>query len=436
MKRHSRRRLSPGRLLSLLAFLVPALPLAGQGGPRVVTLEEAVRLAVDRNPGVIAAEAATRSAEATQLQARGAWLPSLSVGSVYGNSSNERFDQSTGQLVSENYNASLDAGITLFSGGRRLTQLRAADREIVAAGATEVARRFEAGQAAKVAYYAAAAAADLVRVADQRLERARQQMGFAEARYEVGTSTTSDLLRAEIELENAELGAYEARSGLRAAGLALGRAIGVPEEVQPAEIRLPSAAPALEPLEALVARASSSSPAVVAAEAAAASSRAQRLAAYTPYLPSIQLNGGYDWFSFQFPPDQRSWSLRLSASLPVFNNFQREAALIRAGAQERAAESRAEDAVLAARVAVEQAVRAIELAERRAAVTGRTVALATEDLRVQEERYQIGATTILELQASQVALAEAETAAVRARQGLATAVAALETVLGEEIGEE
>ena len=134
--------------------------------------------------------------------------------------------------------------------------------------------------------------------------------------------------------------------------------------------------------------------------------RAQRLAAYTPYLPSIQLNGGYDWFSFQFPPDQRSWSLRLSASLPVFNNFQREAALIRAGAQERAAESRAEDAVLAARVAVEQAVRAIELAERRAAVTGRTVALATEDLRVQEERYQIGATTILELQASQLALAD------------------------------
>lgn len=420
----------------MLAFLAAPLPVTGQTTPRVVTLEEAVRLAVARDPDVIAAESAVRSAEAGQLQARGAWLPSLSVGSVYGNSSNERFDQSTGQLVSESYTASLDGGLTLFAGGRRLTQLRAAGAEVEAAGATEILRRFQAGQAAKLAYYGAAAAADLVRVAAQRLERARQQMGFAEARYEIGTATRSDLLRAEIELANAELAAFEAESGLRAAGLALGRAIGVPEEVQAAELRLPSDPPALAPLEALVARAAGTSPSVVAAQAAVSSSRAQRLAAYTPYLPSIQLNGGYDWFSFQFPPRERSWSLRLSASLPVFNNFQREAAVMRASAQERAAEARAEDAVLAARVAVEQAVRAIEVADRRVEVTERTVALATEDLRVQEERYQIGATTILELQASQVALAEAETAAVRARQGLATAVAALETVLGEEIGEE
>ncbi|HSH45273.1 MAG TPA: TolC family protein, partial [Longimicrobiales bacterium] len=126
----------------------------------------------------------------------------------------------------------------------------------------------------------------------------------------------------------------------------------------------------------------------------------------------------------------------LMASLPVFNGFQREAAVIRAGAEERAAEARARDAVLAARVAVETAVRDIELAQRRVQVADRTVSLATEDLRVQEERYRIGAATILDLQASQVALAEAEAAGVRARQGLATAVAELETILGEDLGEE
>ena len=435
MQKHERRRLAMGRLLVLIASMAAA-PLSGQGAPRVVTLDEAVRLAEARDPAVIAAEASVTTARAGQLQARGAWLPSLGLSSFYGNSSNERFDQATGQLVSESYTARMETGLTLFAGGRRLAALRAAGAELDAAGAIEVARRFEAGQAAKVAYFAAAAAADLRGVTAQRLERARQQLGFAETRYEVGTATTSDLLRAEIEVANAELAAYESESGLRAAGLELGRAIGLPEEVHPADVTLPAAPPDLAPVGELVERAADASPAVVAAEAMAASGRAQRLASYTPFLPTLQLNGGYDWFSYEFPPSERSWSLRLTASLPVFNNFQREAAVMRASAVERAAEARARDAVLAARIAVEEAVRSIDLAERRVQVTGRTVALATEDLRVQEERYQIGATTILELQASQVALAEAEVAAVRARQELATAVARLETILGEELGED
>jgi outer membrane protein len=81
-------------------------------------------------------------------------------------------------------------------------------------------------------------------------------------------------------------------------------------------------------------------------------------------------------------------------------------------------------------VAVESAVQAIELADYRVRVSERTVELAREDLRVQEERYQIGAATILDLQASQVTLAEAEVAAVRARQSLGGAIARLEAVLG------
>lgn len=54
---------------------------------------------------------------------------------------------------------------------------------------------------------------------------------------------------------------------------------------------------------------------------------------------------------------------------------------------------------------------------------------------MQEERYQIGNATIVELQTSQVALADAEVAYIRARQELAAAIARLEATLGERIGE-
>lgn len=406
----------------------------GQEPSRTLSLEEAIRLSLTHDPAAVAADAGVSSAEASLLQARGAWLPSLTANGIYGNSSNERFDQTSGRLVSQNYTAQLQGSYELFGGGRRLAQHRAAAATLDAAEADSRAQRYATVLTTTESFYGAAAAAELVVAAGQRLERARQQLEFARTRLEVGTATTSDELRAEIEAGDAELALLEAQSTLRTATQELGRRVGLPEPVRPEERALPSAAPALPTTERLVERALAGSPSVIAAEATRRSRRAVRLAAYTPYLPSLRLSGGYDWFAFQFPPDQRSWSLRLFATLPLFNGFQREAALQQAMAAERVAEARAADAALAVRLEVETAVREIELADRRIRISDRTVALAREDLRVQEERYQINAATILELQASQVALADAEIAAIRARQGLGVAVARLEAVLGEQIG--
>jgi outer membrane protein len=404
--------------------------------PPVLTLEQAIDLALDHAPAAVAAEASVSAARADLLQTRGSLLPSLAVSSTYNNSSNQRFDQATGQLVSENYAAQLTSSYEVFSGGRRLAQLRAAGAGLDAADARRGEQTYVVVLQATETFYAAAAAADLAAVAEQRLERARQQEEFAANRYELGTATTSDLLRAQIEVANAELGAMEAQSSLRVSSLELGRLVGVAGGARPADAALPTTPPVLPGLDHLIARALDSAPAVRAAEAVRASRRAERLAAFTPYVPSLRVTGGYDWFAFDFPPEQRSWSVRLVASLPVFNGFQREAALMRASAAERAAEAQARDVVIATRVAVESAAQAIELAGHRVRVSERTVELAREDLRVQEERYQIGAATILDLQASQLTLAEAEVARVRARQGLGGAIARLEAILGEPLGEE
>jgi outer membrane protein len=152
-------------------------------------------------------------------------------------------------------------------------------------------------------------------------------------------------------------------------------------------------------------------------------------------VPSLRATAGYDWFSFEFPPSDRSWSVRVTASLPVFNGFQREATVTRARAAQRTAEAAARDAAVTARTQAATAAEEVRAAGERAAITGRAVELAREDLEVQQERYQLGATTILELQASQVTLADAEVAAVRARQALATALARLEAVLGVPLAE-
>lgn len=424
-------------LLALSLGIIPGPVLAQQsGGIPAVTLEEAVRLALEHDPAAIAAEGLISSAEADRLEARGSWLPSLSLNSTYGNSSNQRFDQATGQLVSESYTAAASASYELFGGGRRFFQNRSVGARLRAAEAGYRAQHYQTVLRATESFYDAVAARELVGVAGQRLARARQQLEFASTRLEVGTATRSDQLRAEIELGNAELAVVDAESALRSAHLRLGRLLGIEGGAAPAEGGLPEKAPTLPPSSELIRRGERTSPDLLAARASLEERSASRWALYGAYVPSLRLSGGYDWFSYEFPPRQRSWSLRLTASLPLFNGFQREALAARAAAAERSARARARDAELGLSVAVEDAARAIELAERRAAIARRSVELAQEDLRVQEERYRIGSATIVELQTSQVTLADAEVTHVRARQALGVAVARLEAVLGERLGEE
>jgi outer membrane protein len=415
--------------------LAAAAPASAQDIP-VLTLDQVVRLAVELDPAAVTAEAGVANARTDMLQARGAWLPSLTSLTRYNNSSNQRFDQATGQLVSESYSAQLNAGYDIFTGGRRLLGQRSANAALDAADAQYESQRYSTTLRATEAFYSAAAAEALVAVTQQRLQRAQEQLTAAETRLELGTVTQSDALRAELELGNAELAVMEAQSSARNARLELGRIVGREGQVRTADAALPERAPPLPPLDVLVTQAALSAPAVMAAEASLRLRRAERLAAFSPYLPTIRLTGGYDWFSFDFPPQDRSWSMAVVATLPLFNNFQREATVQRAQAAERVAQARRRDAEIQARVAVESAASEIETAERRVAIADRAIVLAREDLRVQDERYTMGVATILDLQTSQVSLSDAEIAAVRARQSLGTAMARLESILGQRLREE
>ena len=411
----------------------PTRASAQQPDVRRVSLDQAMRLAWENNPVTIAAETGVQTAEASRLEAWGSFLPSLTVNGVYTNSSNQRFDQSTGRLVSTSYTAQTQASYDFFTAGRKVLTYRSATARVESADAAYRDARFRTALETTSAFYEAAAAAELVGAAQRRAERAEQQRTFATTRLEVGTATRSDVLRAEIEKGNAELALIDARSALRSARLALGRQIGTGGEAEPLDSTLPEAAPALPTADSLAARAARTSPTANSAEASWNETRASKLSSYSTYLPTVRIIGGYDWFAPTYPPTNRSWSFRLTASIPVFNGFQREASVSRASAAERLAAVRARDAEISARAQAIDAAQRIESAGQRVAIARRGVELAQEDLRVQEERYQIGVATILDLQTSQIALADAESGFVRARQQLGVAIAQLETVLGERI---
>jgi hypothetical protein len=86
--------------------------------PPVLTLDRAIELALEHAPAAVAAEAALRGPGRPPADP-GRASPVVGLTSIYNNSSNQRFDQATGQLVSESYTAQVTGSYEIFSGGRR-----------------------------------------------------------------------------------------------------------------------------------------------------------------------------------------------------------------------------------------------------------------------------------------------------------------------------
>src|SRR5688572_21654989 len=154
-----RRRTPVAGMLFLL--LTSAAQLTAQEPARVLTLDQAIRLAVEADPAAVAAEGQVANARTDVLQATGLWLPNLNFSSAYANSSNQRFDQATGQLVSQSYTAQLQGGYDIFTGGRRFMEMRSSNADLAAADAQYDSQRYTTTLNTTIAYYGAAAATDI-----------------------------------------------------------------------------------------------------------------------------------------------------------------------------------------------------------------------------------------------------------------------------------
>lgn len=420
---------------ALLVLLIAA-PAAAQQVE--VTLEEAIRRALQVQPAMVQARGNQRSAGAGARSAFGAYLPSVSVGASAFRSNVSRIDQTTGQEVPPEYSytGSLNASLELFDGFRRLANLRASSANRDAAEASVVRERFQVTLTTKEAFYDALAVEELVRVADAQVRRAQQQLQISVEKLRAGSATRSDSLRSTVEYGNARIALLQARAALATAQANLGRQIGVDVPVRAApDTTLPSA----PDTTALRATAVAGAPQVEEAEAIARSARALVWSARAQYWPTLSVsysNNRQGIGSPNFPlfggyPETFSWRFGLSWTL--FNGFSREANQVSAAVQRDVAEARAADTRRLVNAQLTQLLAALSTAFEQITIARENTAAATEDLRVQNERYRVGAATILDLLTSQAALTQAEVNVITTRFNYLIARARVEAVAGRAL---
>ena len=432
---------------SALALLVAPALLRAQTpdtlAARAIPLPEAVALAQQNGLAAVQARGQVRTAESSVKAARSALLPSLNFTMGQVNQSGDRFDNQ-GRLVPFlapqpwSYSTGISSSVNLFDGGRRLSEIRRTRYDVGSAEANEVSQRFNLALQVKTQYYTILAARESEAAARAQLEQADEQLKASIARTRAGVATLSDSLRSVVAVGNAQLALITARNNLRVASAALTRLVGSTTPVT----ALPSDTLdlALAPIDsASLAALLVEAPAVRQSQAQLQSANAAVRSARTPYLPTIDLSfqrsgNGFDKYygiGSKSLAYTNNFSLRLA--YPLWNNYQREDALNRAKVQEDVAEATVRDAKLGAEQNLVQQLAALRTAQQRIALQQVSVAAAVEDLRVQRQRYSLGASTLLDVLTSQTTLDAARLALIQARQDFRVARAQLEALVGREL---
>ncbi len=427
-------------LVMSLALAVPALVRA-QGDARPITLDEAVRLARRNAPAAVQARNTVRQNATSTRTNLASFFPTLSFSSGASRSEGVALqpDGSLRPIVRPwNANHGLNTNLEVFDGGRRYFNYRAAQATLDASEAAETTQLFTVALNVKQQYFAVLAAREQEAAARKQLEQAEQQLRAAVSRVAAGAATRSDSLRSVIQVGNAQLAVLTAQNALATANASLSRLVGSAAMVTAVESDTAETGQVAFSDEELL-KLAETGPAVRQASAQVAASRQSLRAARTPYLPTLSVRFGASYQSgnndFALWGDQSNYqySTNVSVSYPLWNGGNREESVVRARLAEENAEAQHRDARLNARQQMVQQLGTFRTAQARVEIQRASVLAGEEDLRVQQERYNLGAGTLLDLITSQTTLVTARQALIQARLDARTAKAQIEALLGRDL---
>ena len=426
--------------LGALLALVLATPVFAQEDEAVapargvVTVEEAVRRALAHNHDLQTTRENIEAAAGRRKQALQRYLPSLNAGIDYRRSFDDNvfFSGGTAFPVSpDNYSTSYTLSQNLIDWG--------AIKSIQAAGRTLTANRHDYEQAradivllTRQQYYALVRAQLLSDVADSALVVSQQELRRVQSLFELGMVARGDVLKAQVRVSQSQLDVLSNRNVVILERARLARLMGQPPHDDLEASRDIPPTPAIVDSAAVLDEALRNRPDLKAAEASLAAANANVGAAKAGFLPSLRGGLSYSTSEDELTLDGTpSRNATVSLDFPLFASFWGTRGDIQVN---RAARNQAQYALDRARLDVAVEVREA-IANARQANEGLLVAQdqvtsAEEDLKLSQEKYNVGSGTILELIDAQVALQRARSNYVQALTQVRSSEASLERVRG------
>jgi outer membrane protein TolC len=407
-------------------------PSAQSGLATDLTLPAAVDIALRTNPMVRATDSGRLIADAQLNEARAGKYPQLQVSETFTRSNNPVFVFGSlleqGRFTASNFdlNALNDPGaltnvrtavtLRLPVFDQRQTSTRIAQARIGREQADTqidlVAQRirFEVIKA----YYGVLLARARVEVALEAVKMAQADIKRTRDLFETGVIVHADLLAAEVQLSEFRQQQIEAESELVTAQAALNTALGIPiEQARNVSGQLLERSFNVEGREELIRQALSSRPDYKRAALSVRSAGEQRRGARGERLPRVDTFASFGYSGRSPVTGSSDYMIGASVSYNLFDKG-RSARMDRARAAEGMASAETEQLANQIRFEVVSAEQRFLSARERLKVVARMIDQASEALRIVQDRYQEGLTTITEV-------LRAETALVRTQQSVLAA---------------
>jgi outer membrane protein len=436
-------------IIALSAFLIHGVALAqNPSPPRVMTLAEAEQSALERQPQVLVARAATHVADAQADQARSPLLPQVTGTASYvrrtsnfapgaivvpaGPNSTTPPQAWSLSRSSDVWSFGVSATQLIYDFGQTFDRYHAAASTALATSVAERTTRLQVLYTVRRSYFNARATKELVDVAQETLESQKRHLTQVSGFVQVGTQPPIALAQQQASVANAQVQFITAQNNYETSKAQLNQAAGIPGGTD-YDVTDQETAPVEEedqPLEVLVAKAIASRPEIATLVKQRVAQEETLSSAKGGYGPTLSATVGATELGTALDGLVPNWSAGLFLNWPFFQGGltraqvrQAEAGLQSLDAQRGLEELQVRLDVDSARVAVLAAKATISAAED--AVTS-----AREQLRLAEQRYATGVGNIIELTDAQVAYTSAAAQVVAARYGLATARAQLLAALG------
>lgn len=457
-----RKRISSSIVLFLFAaavqtaFAQTSQAVAPATAPRILTLDESVRLGT-------ASSALLRSAEHREAEAKGRvaetrfqTLPSANLSASYLRLSDVDsgtisavtptgvpINVSLGDPILTSMAVKLAVQQPLFTGDRIRSSIDQSSALLAASRSDRERAQQTAEAQIENAYWAAVLAKEAAASFAENVKQAELHLADARNLLKQGLLTTNDALKAEMRLSGAKLKKTEADAALTVSRTRLNLLIGLswnePTDTAPidADLAVAAAAPPLPPLADLIARSLEKRPESAAARERIEAAKAALTMARSPLYPGVSLIGDVTVAnpnSRIFPAREEfdtTWSVGVQVALDagkipstLAQTAQAKARLASALDSLKPTQDQVTQEVVSAYLDLTKTIEQIENAKT-------YLAQAEESLRTTRELFTRGVALDSDIADAEAALLSAQLENARARVGRLSAEAALRLALGE-----
>lgn len=422
-----------GLLLCVLCML-PSRAFAQEA--RTISIDEAVDIALERNVTLRQASNNLDAQSAQVLAERGDFLPDLGVSLTPVQRYGTTFDQTAGAFTSEqtqSFSGTVRTNLNLFNGFADVASLNQAQNTLEQRSQTVERTRQTVVFDVVSTFLDVISNREQIRIREENLESQQQQLDQIREFTRVGSRPISDLYQQEAAVAQAEFQLLQAERQLQLSRTRLIQTLQLDPFGQydfvVAELDEETAlVPDSYELERLMREAFSRRADLKAQELAISATRQGVRVAQSSYWPSITLSGSVSGnyssttedalgvgFSDQIFDDRRSESLVLSVNVPLFNRFQTRNQVQQAQVRHENARLDLEALQQDVALQVRQAYLDYQTAAKNLDVTAKQLRAAERALQAAEERYDVGAATLVELSQVRADYVQAASDRVNAR---------------------